>query len=151
MRTLKEASRSHGRQVILFLLVGALTTALYLGIFAFVVNYLGANYAIGVSVAYPLAVGFHFLMNHYLTFQLRHEGLAAGLRRYVWLVAINYVLSLAVVDLCVRWLELPPTTGALAGIAVTFAISFILAKYWVFRDRTPAPSEAPNSVPKSRK
>ncbi len=148
--TLRKVGRLHGRQIVLFLLAGALTTVIYLGIFAFLVDYRGVNYRIGITIAYPFAVLFHYVVNYYVTFRLRHSGLTAGLRRYVWLVAINYILNLAVLELCVRAFKLPPTAGALAGIVVTFAVSYVLAKQWVFREREPAQHKAAANVSERR-
>jgi len=133
-------SRSAG-QFAVFIAVGALTTLLYLGMFAFLADFLDISYRIATSIAYPTAVAYHYLMSYYVTFRPSRTTHIASLHRYGGLVLINYFITFAVLEISVSIFRVPPTLGAAVGIVATLAVTYLLSKYWVFADRSSATQE----------
>jgi putative flippase GtrA len=125
-------------EFLLFLLVGALTTVVYIGLFALLTEVVVVNHRVAITIAYPVAVGFHYLMNYHVTFRPRGVAVTGGVYRYLVLVLINFLISVAVLELVVQLAGLPPVVGAIASIGATVIASYLLSKHWVFADRGPA-------------
>jgi putative flippase GtrA len=129
----------------LFVLVGALTTIVYIGLFAILTEGAVLNHRVAITIAYPVAVGFHYLMNYHVTFRPRGVRVTGSVYRYLVLVLINFLISLAVLELVVQLAALPPLLGAIASIGATVIASYLLSKHWVFADRGPV-AEPPQST-----
>jgi putative flippase GtrA len=121
-----------------FLIVGAVTAALYFGILAALVEGLALDYRVAVSIGYAIAVCFHFLANRRFTFRAHGSGVGPQLIRYAILLVVNYLLTLGVITCAVELLGWSPFLGALLGLVATTLIGFLLAHRWVFRDAGPA-------------
>lgn len=118
---------------LLFLFVGGITAVIYFGLLAVFLDILSVDYRAGVSVAYITAVSFHFFANRRLTFRANHEKPFQQIVRYLPMVTLNYILTVAIVTASVEMLRLSPYVGAAAGIVVTTGIGFFISKAWVFR------------------
>jgi len=89
---------------------------------------------LAVSVSYITAVTFHFLSNRLFTFQAGNANVLKQLVKYLMVTLINYLITIVVVDTCVKILYLSPYIGVMASIAMTVLIGFLLMKFWVFND-----------------
>lgn len=116
-----------------FLLVGGSTAVLYLGVSHLVLNVLVMDYRLGISLAYTAAVSFHFLMNRAYTFAGESGGLLRAVARYGCVLAVNYAITLATAELCVRMLGLTPFVSSGVAMFVTTALTFLLLSRWVFK------------------
>ena len=116
-----------------FLAVGGLTAVLYLGVSHLVLNVLGLEYRLGISVAYFVAVAFHFFCNRRYTFAAHDDGLVRAAARYCCVLAVNYAITLAVAVACVRLLGLAPFGSSAVSMFVTTALTFLLLSRWVFK------------------
>lgn len=129
---LTEFAGAHGGQFVVFLIVGALTAALQLGAFTLLYEYAEMDYRVATSLAYALAVAFHFLMNRNVTFRSKSANAAGDLSRYLVLVALNYLINLGVIVFVVQAAHGDPVVGAAAAIAVTVGVTYVLSRFWVF-------------------
>lgn len=120
------------RSVVCFLSVGALTAVIYFSLFALCWDVLQINYKAAVTVAYLTSVVFQFLSNRNLTF--KSNGHIAGQSiKFIVLLCINYIITIAIVTGVVSQLKLSPYVGVLASVMVTVFIGFFLSKYWVYK------------------
>lgn len=86
-----------------------------------------------VSVAYIAATVFHYLANRHFTFGAvkgRHQ---QQIIRYLIMWAINYLLVIIIVGVCVEQFQFSPYIGTCISIPFTMTVNYILATYWVFR------------------
>ena len=130
-------------RAIRFLLVGGTTALIYLAVLALLERAMGLDYRIAVSVAYFVAVCFHFAANRRFTFRAHGDPTGGQVARYVVLLAVNYVLMLGVVTFAVEVLRWSPYVAVLLGAAATAGVGFLLARYWVFRGAPHAARQAP--------
>ncbi|MGZ5080045.1 MAG: GtrA family protein [Usitatibacter sp.] len=119
----------------MFLLVGGATALVYFGRLALLLDVARIDYRIGASIAYVMAVSFHFLANRHLTFRSREESLPHQLARYLSLVGFNYVIMLAIVSFAVAILGWNAYGGSVVAIAVTTCVGYLLSRVWVFRKK----------------
>jgi putative flippase GtrA len=117
----------------IYMLTGGMTAVLYLGLFSFFWRWMGMSYLLGVTLAYSIAVLFHFSVNRRYTFQRHGSNLTGHVKKYSVLLIINLIITLLVVNFSVKVLLLSPFIGAVFSIAVSMLVGYILARYWVFK------------------
>ncbi len=98
---------------------------------------------IGAGVAYPLATTAGFatglLINYAFHARLTFKARATPFNflRFLCVVAVNYVLTMACVALAVTLLGDPAPQSALIGKLVSLPLvavnGFLLSKYWIFK------------------
>ena len=118
--------------MLLFVIVGTSTAAIYFLTFGLLWNMLAINYRIGVSVAYILSTTFHFFANRHFTFKGQNIKLAHQLPKYLAMVVINYVVTLLIVSFVVEFLQFTPYLGICAAVSVTLVMTYLLSYFWVF-------------------
>jgi putative flippase GtrA len=134
------------RELILYVIFGAGTFLVDVGLYALLVDPLGIKWANAWS--WCGAVAFAFVTNKYWVFARKREGLRAFLRQLGEFVAarlVSLVLQVQGVDYLVRHgLDRPifGLTGGVAKLVVTVVIiiiNYILSKFLVFRGRRTSP------------
>lgn len=96
---------------------------------------LGFNfkYIAVVSLAYVISSIFHFLANRHFTFGAINERHGDQLFRYMVMWAINYLITIVIVSICVERFLFSPYIGVCVSVAFTMFIGYFLARYWVFK------------------
>ena len=121
------------REFLTYLIVGGLTFLIYFGFIALTVEVLHLDYRVGVSIAYVFAVSFHFFANRMFTFRAADDRLIHQSIRYVGVLLVNYLITMAVVFFCVGRLGLSPYLSAAFAVVVTVGVGYFASKLWVFR------------------
>ena len=121
------------RELLTYLTVGGLTFLIYFGFIALTLEMLSFDYRVGVSVAYVFAVSFHFFANRMFTFRAAEDRLIHHSIRYVGVLLVNYLITMAVVSFLVGRMGLSPYFGAAFAIVVTVGVGYFASKFWVFR------------------
>lgn len=98
---------------------------------------------IAAGVAYPLATSGGFasglLINYgyHAKLTFRTSATSFNFVRFMCVVGVNYLLTMACVALAVHWLPLALDTASLAGKLVSLPLvavnGFLLSKYWIFK------------------
>lgn len=122
-------------ELLAYLIIGGLTAFIYFGIIALDVEILELDYRIAVSIAYVIAVSFHFLANRKFTFRVSDSRVVRQFFRYIGVLLINYLITISIVSLSVDRLGVSPYEGVAASIAVTVVVGYIVTKFWVFRNK----------------
>lgn len=119
------------QEFLAYLVIGGLTALIYFCFFVLNIEFFKLSYRIGMSIAYVFAVGFHFFANRKFTFtvdgQLSHQWL-----RYLAFLLINYLITIAVVSVCVEQFLLSPYAGVWISLVFTTSTGYFLARHWVF-------------------
>jgi putative flippase GtrA len=122
------------RQVLMFLLVGASSAAIDVGLLQLML-YNGASVLAATSLAFVTGLAFNFVCHARYTFTADMGGYT--LLRYLCVVALNYLLTLACVGAAVA-LGWAPVAGKIVSMALVPLNSFLLGKHWIFK-QVPAP------------
>ena len=125
--------QSESRRFGTFLIVGGLTALLNFGIFMLLWKWLRVHDNLAVSLAYVASLLFHFTMNRIWTFQSTQGARGPQVVRYAGMAAINYGVTLAVVNLVTRILGFTPPVGLCAAIGATAICGYGMSRHWVFR------------------
>jgi putative flippase GtrA len=133
LTTINQLYAAHKKTFFSFAIVGALATALNFGLFSFFWEGLGLNYLTAVSIAYFLAVVFHFNVNRRFTFRSDAADLMLHAKKYLVMVVINFILTLMIVRFCVEVLQLSPYFGAAFSIGATVCTGYVMSRFWIFK------------------
>ena len=121
-------------ELLSYLIVGGATLIIYVASIVLTVEIFNFEYRIGVTVAYLIAIFFHFLGNQRFTFRSPNYNLVVQAIRYVVVLILNYLITLIVVSLCVESLGLSPYLGAIFAVFPTVGVGYFASKFWVFRE-----------------
>jgi len=124
------------RAFIWFISVGIIVLILYYTIFKILNAVLMLDYKLAISISYVVAVTCHFLMNKTFTFRRNNVNLDRQVIRYIVTCAINYLITIIVVELTVKRLLFPADFGLIASIFITVLSGYLLTRFWVFRHET---------------
>jgi len=138
MKTLITLIVRHIRQnkisIASFVTVGILAATVHLTSFHILWKILQLHYRVAVSIAYVFSVLVHFFANRHFSFRNHSTKITAQLPRYLFMLTINYLVTLAVVSFAVEILQVQPYIGILLAIGCTVNISYILFRFWVFQN-----------------
>ena len=116
----------------MFCTLGTINAVLYFSVFAFFWKYLHINYLLAVSLSYVLSAAFQFFSNRKMTFKASGT-IYPQIVKYFILLGINYLITVFIVHAVVTIFELSPFIGLLLSTFSSGLTSFILFKFWVFR------------------
>lgn len=105
-----------------FLLVGGVSALVQFVVLALFLQSLGFEYRFSTAVAYIASVMFHFLANRYFTFQLRGVPRFDEVRRYMTIVAVNFIVTMVVTASTVEYLDFTPYMEVITARARTFEL-----------------------------
>jgi len=126
------SSSAAQRRIAAFLVVGGITAGIYYALIGLLWRVLGLHYLLGVSVAYVCAVVFHFMASRHVTFEASQDSARRQIPRYLAMAAINYVITVSVVDLSVRLAGLHVYFGSTLAILATMVTGYLGMRRWVF-------------------
>lgn len=115
--------------------IGAVTAAIYFLLMWVSESILGFNYIAAISIAYVLSTIFHYFANRRFTFSAVEGRQVQQLMRYMVMWGLNYLITLLVVDVCVKRFLLSPYVGVCASVVFTMLTGYVLARYWVFKTK----------------
>lgn len=126
---------SHWRSLLSFLTVGALAALINFSSFSIFWGFLKLNYQLAISLSYVLSVIFHFTANRRFTFKSSNANFFPQISKYLIMVSINYLITMAVMYYVVTILSISPYIGSISAIATTVGIGYLLARFWVFHSK----------------
>jgi len=125
----------HKKTMLLFIIVGLVSAFVNIGSFTLLWGMMKIDYRISVSIAYVAAVIVHFSLNRNLTFKGRSTLSLYQISKYLTMLATNYCITLFIMRIVVEQFQLSPYVGIVAAIGMTMWISYLLLRYWVFKEK----------------
>jgi putative flippase GtrA len=119
----------HQRQVALFLVGGLVCALADVGLMQLLIMS-GAHFASATTAGYAAGLVLNYAFHSRVTFAA--SATAANFVRYLCVVGLNYLLTLACVTLSVALLS-AALPGKLVSLPLVAASGFVLSKYWIFR------------------
>ncbi|OGT38023.1 MAG: hypothetical protein A3F11_03380 [Gammaproteobacteria bacterium RIFCSPHIGHO2_12_FULL_37_14] len=123
----------HRQSMVSFLIVGAISAVINFVSFAIFWQYFKISYSYAVSYAYVLSVIFHFAANRNMTFKHRGTRITSQIPKYLVMILINYLITLAIVDIAVQVMGLSPYIGIALSIGATVGVGYLMSRFWIFR------------------
>ena len=119
------------RDVLLYLTGGVLSALIDVGLMqALLVA--GAGVTLATSAGFGVSLLFNYAFHARYTFGNTRSASAGGFGRYLSVVALNYGLTLALVQGAVA-LGLAPMAGKLVALPLVAVVGFVLGKLWIFK------------------
>lgn len=117
------------RDVLLYLTGGVLSALIDVGLLQLLLLG-GAGVTLATTAGFGVSLLFNYAFHARYTFGQR--GGAGGFARYLSVVALNYALTLALVQGAVA-LGLAPIAGKLVALPLVAVVGFIMGKLWIFK------------------
>lgn len=121
------------KPLIAFGTIGAINTVISFSLFTLFWKILHINYLVATSCTYIITAIIQFFGNRKMTFKCSSGNLFVQILKYLTLLAINYCITLFMVNFSVSVLGVSPYIGMCMAISCTAVIGFLLFKFWVFR------------------
>jgi putative flippase GtrA len=118
-------------QLLRFVGVGGLATALHYLILVALVNSAGLDATLASSAGYALSTMFNYALNRHLTFRSRRSH-GSALPRFLLLAIVGLAINTATVWLLVQQFALHYLVAQIVATALTLCWNFIAARYWAF-------------------
>lgn len=125
----------HWVQIATFGFVGVVTFGINFGFFHLFYGLCDWNYRIAISLAYLITIVSHFLLHRLFTFSATDQQISANVAKYLFMLAVNYGVTLAAMEIVVEFAGLSPYFGVVASAFGTASTSFFMMKYFVFKER----------------
>ncbi len=120
----------------MFLMTGLGTAILYFSIFSLTWSLLHINHIFAVSLSYSISATFHFYTNRHLTFKTKDPGMISQLFKYIFLIFLNYIITLGIVQFSLLFINSSPYVGVILSTGATAITGYLLSKYWIFKATT---------------
>jgi putative flippase GtrA len=122
-------TRGLSRQLVLYLLIGALCAALDVGLlYAMLVR--AVNTTVAISIAFVVALLVNYFAHSAFTFTTRPS--PRSWVRYLIVVALNYLLTIGLVSMSASLL-LSIWPGKIVALAAVAVVGFVLSKKWIYQ------------------
>lgn len=136
MRKRKIRRYSNNRQQSLFLFlryisIGGFLVSVDLGVFKFLLLKEFSR-PFSATVAYAIAVALQFLLNKYFNFKNFERSAASQIKTYLAVIFCCWLVTISIIEICVRFLNLIPLLGKLVAILVNIPLSFYCHRYLTF-------------------
>jgi putative flippase GtrA len=129
-----QAVAKHAGRAIKYVLVGAANTLLYAGLLYFFLEKMALGGWASVTCAYLIAMVFQYSANKYFTFEAR-GALTKQFTRYLISAFASYLLSLALVEICIVRLGISTGSTVLICMISTALMGYVLGYFWVYKER----------------
>lgn len=121
------------KQAAAFLGVGLATMLLYYLFLFLALDVAKLHELVGVSLAYAAAVGFHYNMNKYFTFSAKALPHHVAFRRYVMVMASNFLILLICVKLLSETFSVSAYLASFYSLTITTGVGFLASRYWIYK------------------
>ena len=120
---------SRQRQFLLYLAGGVASALIDVGLMQFLI-YSGVDYVAATTIGFVAGLVFNYGYHATVTFTAPPSGRSMG--RYLAVVAMNYLFTLACVALSVHLVDMA-VVGKLLSLPLVAINGFILGKHWIFK------------------
>jgi putative flippase GtrA len=127
-----QAASPHLTRAAKYVLVGGANTVIYTGLLYFFLDRLAWGAAASVTSAYVLAMIFQYTANRYFTFGARGNA-PRQFVRYLVSAFASYLLSLAIVEVCLGYLQVSTEVTVVICMIATAALGYVLGYSWIYR------------------
>ena len=116
-----------------FLIIGAVTFAIYYLFLWIFYEEAELNYILAVGCSYSIAVSFHFASNKMLTFKNK-TNIKNQIWKYILLSIFNYLMQILIIKYLFEICSLNFYLSALCASIATMFSGYTIMKLWVFKE-----------------
>jgi putative flippase GtrA len=120
---------AHRRQFAVYISGGVLCALIDIGLMQLLIR-AGAHFASATTAGFVAGLLVNYLFHTRVTFS--SDATPANLARYLCVVAVNYLLTMACVALSVQLLD-AALPGKLLSLPLVALSGFVLGKYWIYK------------------
>ena len=115
-----------------YFLVGAANTVIYSCLLWFFLKGNNFPYPVSIGFAFVIAMSFQYLANKYFTFGVTSASIGE-VARYLAAAALNYVVSVLVVWVCLDILNISTLSASVSSAFAAAFAGYFLSFFWVYR------------------
>ena len=124
------------RKFVLYLFIGGITFCVDMGSFLVFIYLFKLLRPLSSSIAFLLGLACHFSLNKYFNFKSFERVIYQQLRTYIFVVGINLLVTVIVIEILCELLNILPFYAKCAAVAVNIPIGFLGHKYLTFGEGT---------------
>lgn len=136
-RVLTLSFMNEGRYaVLMYLLMGGLTTAINIVVFWFSNDVLGMNYSIATVIAWIFSVLFAYVSNKLYVFESKNRSLNTLLREIISFVSfrlVSLLMDLIVMYICISLLNIHALFAKVLANVVVLVANYAFSKWFIFK------------------
>lgn len=117
------------RQLTIYIVVGIISAAMDIGIMKLFL-FFGLHYFLAATLGFIAGLLVNFSLHSKITFKKKYSHIMFA--RYMTVVFLNYMITLAVIHAFHNWLSMP-VLGKIASLPVITINGFFLSKYWIYK------------------
>ena len=115
-----------------FVIVGGLTFFVYYFLIYLMLEIFKIDHYLTISIAYFIAVCFHFFSNKLFTFEIYTSVTINEIARYVAFSLFSYILQLIFLRIFFEKFQLNIYFVIFLALLINIVLSFFTMKYWIF-------------------
>jgi putative flippase GtrA len=116
-------------ELLRFVAVGVVSAVIDVGVMQLLIL-TRVDYVVATSAGFAVGVGINYALHARVTFKATAD--AGSFARFLCVLGLNYVITLAGVGLAVR-LGSEPIAGKVASLPVVAAIGYLFSRHWIFK------------------
>lgn len=124
-------TRAERYRILRYLLIGGVVFGIDLGCFTLALRS-RLPLPVATSVAYLIGVSTHFTLNRWFNFRNFDRSVASHARTYATVVAVEWVVTVAVVQLAVTIGRCTPIVGRIVAVLVDLPLGYTAHRYVTF-------------------
>ncbi len=121
-----------GRNFFLYVFLGGITFCVDMGSFLALIYLFKMIRPLSAIIAFLLGLVCHFSLNKYFNFKSFERLIYQQARTYVFVVAINLLVTVVVIEILCEFFHIPPFFAKCGAVAVNAPIGFLGHKYLTF-------------------
>lgn len=125
-------------QLLMYLVMGVLTTAISIFSFFFFERMMGMDYRVANLLSWVAAVLFAYLSNRTLVFASQQTGFKALLVEFISFTSsrlVTLVIEMLLLIVLVEWLNLSSLVAKIVTNVVVLVLNYLLSKLLVFKNK----------------
>lgn len=120
------------QEMIYYVLIGIVATAIDWLIFTYAVNHLNLYYQLALVLAYSCASVFHYIANKVVTFKCHSRKLGSQLSLYVVMSTISLLMSMAILTLLIKVFFMQKVLARIMTTGIMILPNYLLHKNVTF-------------------
>lgn len=124
-------------QILKYYVTVGIGTALDLGSFTLILTLSPLNYLLANAFSFSLGTVVVYYLQKNWTFRCQNAKTGFIFGKYIFAVGVYYLLTNAILVICISFFHLNPVLSKLIQISLTFFLGYIINKKFVFADINP--------------
>lgn len=132
------------KELLSYIIIGTLVTALDWAIFAITLNWLGLHYQLCLVLGFIIGGITHYSLNKLFTFKCRSTAITSQFSVYILMISLSLLCNMGVMALLVNWLAINKIILRITTTLIMVMPNYLVHKYISFSKKIFTQPELPH-------